>query len=174
MDLTSTIFDVIDSRSFSNIWFWIVLAVIWSSASHYVIGVPFDVIQRARRQGGQAMLDLEDAVRVNVNRILFVGATAGYLLLGLVTFTLTALAVLAVWYRIEFAQAVILIALPMTLVGVLSLRLARRIAAEVPTGDALFRYLHRHRFWTQVIGMVAIFITATYGMFHNLVVVNGF
>jgi hypothetical protein len=174
LDWTKTIFDVIDARSFSNIWFWIVLAVVWSSASHYVIGVPFDVIQRARRQGGQAMLDLEDAVRVNVNRILFVGETAGYWLLGLVTFVLTTLLVLAIWYRIEIAQAIILLALPMTLVGLLSLRLARRIAAEIPTGDLLFRYLHRHRFWTQAIGMVSIFVTATYGMYHNLVVVNGF
>jgi hypothetical protein len=67
-----------------------------------------------------------------------------------------------------------LLAFPMTLVGWLSLKLARKIADEIPTDDTLFRYLHRHRFWTQVIGMVSIFVTATYGMYHNLVVVNGF
>jgi hypothetical protein len=174
LDWTSTIFDVIDTRSFSNIWFWIVLAVVWSSASHYVIGIPFDVIQRAKRQGGQAMLDLEDSVRVNVNRILFIGETAAYWLIGFVTFIMTVLLLLALWYRIEFAQAVMLLAFPMTLVGWLSLKLARKIADEIPTDDTLFRYLHRHRFWTQVIGMVSIFVTATYGMYHNLVVVNGF
>ncbi|MEM9756043.1 MAG: component of SufBCD complex, partial [Pseudomonadota bacterium] len=32
--------DVIDLRSFSNLWYWIVLAVFWSSASHWGLGVP--------------------------------------------------------------------------------------------------------------------------------------
>ena len=43
-----------------------------------------------------------------------------------------------------------------------------------PTRLELFRRLIRHRFWTQVIGMLSIFVTAMYGMYHNLVVVNGF
>ena len=75
MDWTKTLLDVIDARSFSNLWFWTVLAVVWSSASHWVLGVPYDVLLRARRQGGQALIDLEDIVRVNVNRILY---TANY------------------------------------------------------------------------------------------------
>lgn len=174
LDLTKTIFEVIDTRSFSNLWFWIVLAVMWSSASRYVLGIPFDVIQRARRQGGQAMLDLEDAVRINVNRLLYIGDVAGMWLLGFITFSLTTLLILGFWYRVEFAQALVLLAAPMTIVGLLSLRVARRIAAELPENDALFSRLNRHRFWTQVIGMISIFITATYGMYHNLVVVNGF
>ena len=29
MDLADTIFEVIDMRSFSNLWFWIALAVVW-------------------------------------------------------------------------------------------------------------------------------------------------
>ncbi len=47
--------------SFSNLWYWIALAVMWSSTSHWVLGVPYDMIQRARREGGQAEADLEDA-----------------------------------------------------------------------------------------------------------------
>ena len=43
---------------------WIVLAVAWSSASHWVLGVPFDMVMRARRQGGQAAADLEDLARI--------------------------------------------------------------------------------------------------------------
>ena len=53
MDLHLRIFEVIDMRSFSNLWYWIMLAVIWSSTSHWVLGVPHDMFIRARRQGGQ-------------------------------------------------------------------------------------------------------------------------
>ncbi len=54
-------------RSFSNLWYWIALAVTWSTASHWVLGVPFDMVLRARRHGGDAERDLEDMVRVNVS-----------------------------------------------------------------------------------------------------------
>ena len=101
MDWFQLITEVIDLRSFSNLWYWIGLAVVWSTVSHWVLGVPYDIVLRARRRGGQAMEDLEDLARINVNRIL---------------------------------------------------------------------QLVRHRFWTQLIGMVAIFVTAMWGMYKNLYV----
>ena len=67
-----------------------------------------------------------------------------------------------------------MIAFPMTLVGIMTLFTARRIEAEGLQAETLFRRLTRHRFWTQVIGMVSIFITAMYGMYHNLAVVPGY
>ncbi|MEC7258626.1 MAG: component of SufBCD complex, partial [Pseudomonadota bacterium] len=51
MDWYSSIFELIDMRSFSNLWFWIALAVTWSTTSHWVLGVPFDMVNRARRNG---------------------------------------------------------------------------------------------------------------------------
>ena len=54
MDAFRAIFELIDMRSFSSLWFWILLAVTWSTASHWVIGVPYDLIQRARRTGPEA------------------------------------------------------------------------------------------------------------------------
>lgn len=173
MDLTDTILDVIDLRSFSNLWYWIVLAVTWSSASHWVLGVPFDMVARARRQGGQAVVDLEDLLRINVSRLLSIARTSGLWLLGVAAFVLTGLLVLAFWYDVEFAQAAVLIALPMMVVGAMSLAAARRIEAEGPEGEALVRALTRHRLWTQVIGMAAIFVTAMFGMYQNLSVLRG-
>jgi hypothetical protein len=45
---------------------------------------------------------------------------------------------------------------------------AHRIDAEGATGERLRRLLLRHRFWTQVVGMFSIFVTALFGMFQNL------
>lgn len=170
LDLTETLLEVIDFRSFSNLWYWIMLAVAWSQASHWVLGVPFDMLLRARRQGGQAIADFEDSVRVNVNRILYIVQEAGLWLVALVTFFHSAMLLLAIGYAIEFALALELIVVPMTVVGILSLLTARRIAAQAPTGEALLRVMVRHRFWTQVIGMVSIFVTASVGMYNLLYV----
>ncbi|SDI16856.1 hypothetical protein SAMN04488026_10013 [Aliiruegeria lutimaris] len=161
-----TVFELIDMRSFSNLWYWIALAVLWSTSSHWVIGVPFDMVTRARRHGGEAEADLYDIVRVNVNRILYISQTAGVWIIAFGSFGLTVLAMLGFYYRIEFAQAIFLLAMPMGIVSWLSVRTARKI--HDADGADLYRKLHLHRFVVQVIGMISIFVTAFWGMWQNM------
>ncbi len=168
MDWYQTLFELIDMRSFSNLWFWIVLAVVWSSASHWVIGVPYDMVLRARRHGEQAQVDLEDMVRIMVNRLMYIGQVSGLWLLGFGCFGMTMLLLLGFYYGIEFAQAVFLLALPLSIVGMLCLSTARLIQLEDAKGERLHKRLMRHRLYTQIIGMIAIFVTALWGMYQNL------
>ncbi len=170
LDLYHTILEVIDMRSFSNLWFWISVAVVWSSASHWVLGVPYDMVLRARRYGEQAQVDLEDMVRINVNRILYITQVSGLWILGFGCFFMTMLFTLAIFYAFEFAQAVLLLGFPLSLVGVLSVSTAQQIQDETARGDLLFKRLSRHRLYTQIIGMVSIFITSIWGMYQNLYV----
>ncbi len=167
MDWTKLIFDLIDLRSFSNLWYWIALAVTWSSASHWVLGVPYDMVLRARRVGGQSEADLTDIVRVNVSRILFIADEAGHILTALLAFGLTSLILLGFAYGSEFCQALVLLLLPLSFVGMMSISTARKIRASGDTGEALHRRLSLHRVTVQVIGMISIFITAFWGMLQN-------
>ncbi|MCF6232495.1 MAG: component of SufBCD complex [Rhodobacteraceae bacterium] len=168
MDLYSSILELIDLRSFSNLWFWIALAVAWSSVSHWVLGVPYDMITRARRSGGQAQQDFEDITRVNVNRLLYITRVSGTWMLGFACFALSGLVILGFWYDVEFAQALFLLGFPMSMVFLLNLSTARRIDAEGCLGEALAKRLSRCRLYTQMIGMVSIFATALWGMLQNL------
>jgi hypothetical protein len=168
MDIFSAVFQMIDMRSFSNLWFWIALAVIWSTASHWVLGVPYDMVQRARVQGGAALEDLNSLVSIYVNRLLYIAEEAGPLLVALSFFGLTILASLGFFYAVEFCQALFLLLLPLFFVTLLSMRTARRIARQGISGTALFPVLRWHRFWVQVIGVNAIFVTAMWGMLQNL------
>ena len=170
MNWYSSLFEVIDMRSFSNLWFWIALAVAWSSASHWVLGVPYDMVLRARRVGGQAEIDLEDITRVNVNRLLYIARVSGLWILGFACFILSGLAVLGFVYHIEFAQAVFLLGLPMSLVGMLGLSTAGLIEREGASGELLQKRLTRCRIYTQMIGMVSIFVTALWGMYQNMTI----
>lgn len=168
MQWHTSLFELIDLRSFSNLWYWIALAVFWSTASHWVLGVPFDLVQRAQRRGGTAGEDVHTLVRVYVNRLLHIGQVSGMWLTAIVAAVLTALAILGFHYRVEFCQAVFLLAFPMSIVGALSIRTAGRIAAEEISGDALYRRLRRHRSAVQMIGMLSIFVTAMWGMWQNM------
>ena len=167
LDWYSTVFELIDMRSFSNLWYWIGLAVVWSSSSHWVLGVPYDMIQRAKRQGGQAQTDLQDMVRVNVNRLIYIRDVSGVWIVGFGCFLLTMLLLLGFLFQNEFAQAVFLLAFPMSIVGLLSVRSARIIHRSALVGEDLHKRMLRHRFQTQLLGVVAIFVTAMWGMYQN-------
>ena len=149
-------------------WYWIALAVVWSSTAHYGLGVPFDLVQRARRLGGQSAQDLADMVRINCNRLLFIGSMSGLWIIGFVCFVLTALALLGFVYGVELAQAIFLIVFPLSIVGVLSISAARTIRHEGLEGEDMIARLIRHRFYVQLVGLVAIFITALWGMWQNM------
>lgn len=168
MDVYDLVLDVIDLRSFSNLWYWIALAVLWSSASHWVIGVPTDLIHRARRQGGQAESDVEALVQINLRRVLGIARTAAVPLFAFVGFVLTMLVLLGFWYGIEFAQAVFFLVGPMVAVGWLSVYTAAKIEAGEAQGADLYRRLMIHRRLVQILGMLSIFVTSLWGMYQNL------
>lgn len=168
MDLYGIFSEVMDLRSFSNIWYWIVLAVLWSSSSHWVMGVPFDLISRGRRFGGQAQSDVETMVGVNSRRLLNVSRTAAAPLFFGLTFFFTSLGLLAFWFWMEFAQALFFLTIWMVPVGWITLDAALRIEAGENTGEALTRRLMILRRSVQLVGMVAIFTTSLFGMWVNL------
>jgi hypothetical protein len=162
------LFDLIDMRSFSNLWYWIALGVIWSSASHWVLGVPHDLIQRARREGAQVQADVETLVRINVERMLHASRNHGPALIGGTSFLATVLGLLGFLYRVEFAQAVLMIFVPLVVLAYLSLRTSVMIEAGEGQGERLFRRLGRHRLSVQILGMVSLLVTSMYGMYVNI------
>jgi len=171
LSLTQTIFDLIDMRSFSNLWYWIALAVTWSSASHWVLGVPYDLILRARRKGGGSAQDMRDLLRINITRMQLIVRDGGLVLTVFVSFVLSTMAILGFGYDLEFFQAVVLILGPLTLVGIMSLRAARGLSSllqDDTTGtELLVRRLLRHRIKVQLLGVLSITLTAFWGMFQN-------
>lgn len=168
LNLGGQIFELIDMRSFSNLWYWIGLAVLWSTASHFVMGVPFDLVGRARRNGGQFLIDMNHLAQIKARRLCNVFASAGLWIMGGVAFVLTILAVTGFFYGVEFAQAVFLLVLPMSFVGAMRIRLAYKIERENILDEDLCRALTRHRLGIQVIGMTSVFVTSIWGMYQNM------
>lgn len=166
-----TIFELIDMRSFSNLWYWVGLAVFWSTVGHWVLGVPHDLIRRAEKaHDAQALHDVEAIVSVYVRRLLLIARTAGVWMVALMSFVLSGLALLAMRYSVEFAQALLCLLLPACLVFLMTLRTARIIESTGAQGEELVARLRRHRHAVQLVGMIAIFLTAVFGMYQNLLI----
>ena len=172
MDWYDTVFELIDMRSFSNLWYWLAVAVFWSTASHWILGIPYDLVQRAARQGGQAETDLEDLVRINLNRVFYVVDHSGPWLAAMVMALLSTLLIMGFWYGAEFAQAVFFLVFPMTLISILNVWTGSLIRKNNARGKQLRKYLQVHRLITQVTGMISIFVTGLYGMAQNMLVVS--
>lgn len=133
--MIGAILAILDSRSFGSIWFWLLLALVWTLAGRRVVGVPADVIARARRTGAAEgedpdALRLLDWLSLTLPRWRM-GRVEGAVALGVAAFVLTALFVLGFLYGLEMAQALVLLLLPLLLLAVAELRLARRLAPVV-------------------------------------------
>jgi hypothetical protein len=166
VDFLELVTEVIDLRSFSNLWYWIVLAILWSTLSHWVLGVPFHIVARARRGHAESAADMRLLAEVNVRSILGTVEAAGPGLVGMAAFVITALAVLGFGYGVEFCQAVLLLFLPLVCVGGLSVVTARKLRAR--EFDDLAGALRLHRMMVQAMGVVFIFVTAMWGMYTNV------
>ncbi|WP_179379165.1 component of SufBCD complex [Jannaschia marina] len=168
MDLyfLTVVTEAIDMRSFSNLWFWIVLAVLWSTTSHWVIGVPFDMVRRAARGHEPSLHDMHVLANIQARRLLYIADATGLITTAFTFFLVTVLALLGFLYEVEFAQAILLLVLPMSIVGWITLRAARQVdGLDAPDlGNLLFRT----RRWIQMVGIVSIFVTSMWGMWVNL------
>lgn len=168
MDWRDTLTRVIELNTFASVWYWLAVAVSWAAASNWLIGVPFDVLYRARKCAPQELADLEALVEINVRRITMINDQAGVALTALLAFTLAMLGMAGFYYGFELAQGFFILAAPLSLVTAVNMRLAHQLRAMPLEGRALVRRLFAVRFWTQVIAMVAIFFSAMYGMYFNV------
>ncbi|MEL6841208.1 MAG: hypothetical protein AAFP85_18130 [Pseudomonadota bacterium] len=174
MPVTETILAILQLDTFSNIWYWLAVAVTWAVVSHWVLGVPFDMIIRARRRSSEALDDLEAIVDLHVRRFIMIDDMAGTPIVGLFAFVLTVLAIAGFYYEVEFAQGVFLIGFPLCIVGAVCQHACRKYQRDPPGRENLVAELMRLRIIIQVIAMIAIFVTAFYGMYYTLSVPEGF
>ncbi|SFR17881.1 hypothetical protein [Poseidonocella sedimentorum] len=168
MNFFDTVLDLIDMRSFSSLWFWIVLAWVWTRATFRVLGVPIDILAEAERGDPHAVDDVDGLGEMAARRLVARHAAMSLWELAALAFVFTVLVLLAWLYRIELAQALVCLAVPLAVVHWLTLRSARRVVAAAQQGETLRRTISALRLRIQAVAVVAIFVTTLYGMQQNL------
>ncbi|MFN3275258.1 MAG: hypothetical protein ACK41U_11345 [Paracoccus sp. (in: a-proteobacteria)] len=171
---------VLSSRSFSTIWFWLALIGMWSAAGRTVLGVPAEVLTRARtaiRRGeaeGAPVITLLDWLSLTLPRWRL-GPREGAIFLAVTSFLLTSLAIMGFGFGLELAQALTLVGLPFWLLFWMRVRLARRLVpllaaaqeGQTPLAEAAagtLRHMTRHRLWVTLLSMAAVLVTLLWGM----------
>lgn len=172
---------LLGSRSFGSVWYWLAVVSLWTLAGRSVLGVPWDVIARARqalRVAPQGSMPRQAALLLDWLSLTLPrwrpGGAEGPVLTALASFALAGLVVLGWVYGQEMAQALALIAVPFALVQVLRLWLARRLApvmAAVLAGQAdpaqaamrIAGQMRAYRIWLTVISVLAVSVSALWG-----------
>lgn len=174
-----------DSASFATVWFWLALIAAWSLSGRAILGVPADVIARARRdpQGEAGMIYL-DWLSLCLPRWRLAGRE-GVWLLAITGFVLTSLGIMGFRYGLELAQALVLLCLPFALLFMMRLRLARRLAPLIDaarggvsdageTAEKTLKMIRLHRALVTLVSIIAIAVTALWATIFGLLHPNGF
>lgn len=162
-----TMLDLIESKAFTSLWYWVLMAVLWARTVSAPLGVPLDQLDRARGFGPEGDRDAFGLIRVGVARQLAGTLRQRSVMVGIWAFGLS-LAVGLAALGVELAQALALLAVPMAAVQAISTRTARRLAGMDPELDLLVGELRRLRIKVQAIGVAALFATAAWGMVHSM------
>jgi len=145
--------------SFWTLWFWIAHVVAWSMASHFAMGVPFDMIVEANREkseDGPWVRATEALILAQAFRFTSMARRFGVAAAAAIAFLLSMLLTLGIHTDIEFARAVATILAPLSLIYVLTIRTAFRIESSGARGAALRRMVRGLRLQNQLVGLLAI------------------
>ena len=160
-----TLLSIIDTATFSSLWYWLAYGTAWAMTTHWVMGAPFDLIWSARRGQDNARADLDAVVDVHTRRLIHFARLGGHWIVGLLGFLLTLLGTLGFYYGSELARGLFFLLTPLALTWAMSFRFAARLHRTPLAGEALAGALLKLRLKFQVIAMLSIFVTAAYSTF---------
>lgn len=181
---------LLDTRAFPSLWYWVMLAGAWVLVNRAPLGVPPDVVLRARRalrSDTQAAppeaLMLLDWLSLILPRwrLTRIEGIAG---IAICAFLLTVLMLLGFLYGNHMAQAVTLLVVPIAVLGLTRLSLARRlnVTLDAARGGALparqaaqdaAGALMRHRWLGTGLSVLAVATATWWGVVWNLTHPNG-
>ncbi|MEM8553938.1 MAG: hypothetical protein AAGF71_03825 [Pseudomonadota bacterium] len=163
-----TLLSTLSTEAFSSLWYWVLLAIVWSRATNAPMGFPLDFYDSARQSEESDDSETFALIRLSVARQIGIWAQAGPMLVGGWMFVLSGLLVISVTFRIELAQALLCLLVPLALMQALVLRTAHQMWTMSPEVEPLLIKIKNLRRKVQVLALLAIFVTALYGMVFNL------
>ena len=150
---------ILATAGFDSLWYWVLHVVVWTLACTHTLGVPHDMLLRARHDP-EAAGRVEFLAALSAERIGGVHDRAGPLLAAVAGFLLAALAALGFLTGLAGAQAAFLLLLPLAAIVASKLRLALFLRGRRVPRPRLVLMLARRRFWHQAIAVVAMLATA--------------
>jgi hypothetical protein len=157
------LFQFFAAASFQSLWYWVLHVVVWTLACYRTLGVPNDMLLRARRQP-EAAERVDVLARLSSERIGGIYDRLGVPLAALAGFLLAGVFALGFLSGVETAQAAFAILLPLAVIVYSKLKLALAVRRHGMAGPALVLALARRRIWHQFFAVMAMLAAAGLAM----------
>lgn len=147
-------FQFFAAASFLSLWYWVLHAVVWVTACYRTLGVPLDMLVRARRDP-EIAARVDDLAHLSCERIGGIHDRLGVPLAAVSGFVLAVVFALGFVTGVETAQAAFAILLPLAIIVYSKLRLALAVRRKGMAGPELVLALSRRRTGHQFVAIVA-------------------
>jgi hypothetical protein len=157
------VIEIFAAASFHSIWYWVLHVVVWTMACTRTLGVPHDMLLRARRLP-EVAARVDVLARLASERIGGIYDLLGVPLAAAFGFVLASLFAFGFLSRIEVAQAGFFLLFPLGVISYSKLRLALAVRRRGISGSELVLALARRRLWHQFISILAMLAAAAAGL----------
>lgn len=160
--------EIMNLESLWTLWFWIMHVIAWSMTSHFVLGVPFDVIVQANREKDEAgpwTFHADAMIRASVFRVVSYFRKMGTVIVGVWSFLIGSLLTFAILFQNEFCMAALTFMLPLTAIYAVSIRWALWIDGTELGPTELRQAVRRLRFWVQLFGVIAVILAGAIAVY---------
>ena len=141
--------EIMTANGFNNLWYWLLVSVVWVRAIQWTVGIPSDMMRAARRGNEQAKIDALGMMDIHIRTTTREFNQFGTALVLLTCFVMASFATMGFGNDIPVLQGVFFIAFPIVVLGALGVRLSYRLQKKPVEWDELISIYRRH-FWLKV------------------------
>tara|TARA_B100000795_G_C22440465_1_gene301661 strand:- start:48 stop:557 length:510 start_codon:yes stop_codon:yes gene_type:complete len=159
----------LNANSFNNVWFWVLVSIIWVTIINFTFGVTISQIQKAQLSGGTALIDIETIILINSRRRTEYIDEFGLWIISIGMFLLSASATLGFWFSYEFMQASTFLLILLYYSYISTLRLASKIKTKKLSGNDLCKAYLKCKNQKQFFGLIIILFISFFSSYYSII-----
>ena len=159
----------LNANSFNNVWFWVLVSIIWLKSINFTFGVTISQIQKAQISGGSALIDIETIILINSRRRTEYINRFGLWIISIGMFLLSATATLGFWFSYELMQASTFLLVKLYYSYFSTLSLASKIKTKKLIGTDLCKAYLRCKNQKQFFGLLIILFISFFSSYYSII-----
>ena len=159
----------LNANSFNNVWFWVLVSIIWVTIINFTFGVTISQIQKAQLSGGTALIDIETIILINSRRRTEYIDEFGLWIISIGMFLLSATATLGFWFSYELMQASTFLLVKLYYSYFSTLSLASKIKTKKLIGTDLCKAYLRCKNQKQFFGLLIILFISFFSSYYSII-----
>ena len=159
----------LNANSFNNVWFWVLVSIIWLKSINSTFGVTISQIQKAQISGGSALIDIETIILINSRRRTEYINRFGLWIISIGMFLLSATATLGFWFSYELMQASTFLLVKLYYSYFSTLSLASKIKTKKLIGTDLCKAYLRCKNQKQFFGLLIILFISFFSSYYSII-----